>query len=604
MAKSYTAEDIRKLEPMEQIQISPGMWIGPTDDPHHLVEEAFDNALDEAQGGHVSIIAIKIDTKNHVCSIMDNGRGIPISKDVPIIISTQLFSGAKFQDNKSAYEIASGLHGVGLVCANALSDFYTVEIYRNNRHAIFNFEHGKLKKKSIKEHNGATPFSTKIEFKPSKKIFDNLVPDLNRIKKRLQIASAEMPKVTFALIVDDTKEIFKLTIKDYFEQRCLQGNNILSPPVMFKANIKPESYNVMMTYAKSGTITPKVLSSVNLLPVDNGGTHVNYLYEIVKDYFVAKGKKLGYKFEPQDCLIGLKAYLMLSLKEPKFAGQTKDRLTNNKATLEKFAAQIKAQLEVHFNENKNPDKNGEGDLDRILSHFQIYRAKLDSKKFKSVNAGKRVSTKFTKLRDCSSKFGELFVAEGESAAGGLVDCRDPRKHAILPLKGKIPSAATAKDILKNKEIGELIGSFGTGVGPDFDIADLKYSKIICATDADDDGLHIFALLTLALAILVPEIIKNGHYFYAETPLYAINEKNNFVPLWTTTEVTKAREENKPLLRVKGLGEMNPDQLKVVLINENTRRLIPVTYSSDINKMVKLFSDSGEKRKLLEGTWMI
>lgn len=603
MAKAYTAEDIRKLEPMEQIQISPGMWIGPTDDPHHLIEEALDNALDEAQGGHVSIIAIKIDTKTHVCSIIDNGRGIPISKNVPIIISTELFSGAKFQDNKSAYEIASGLHGVGLVCANALSDFYTIEIYRNNKHAIFNFVNGKLKKKSIIEHEGDKPFSTKIEFKPSKKIFENLIPDLNRIKKRLQIASAEMSNVTFALIIDGIKEIFKMTIGDYFEQRCLQGNNILAPPVLFKSRINPESFNIIMTYAKSGTITPRVLSSVNLLPVDNGGTHVNYLYEIVKDYFINKAKKMGYKFEPQDCLVGLKAYVMLSLKDPKFGGQTKDRLINKKSSLEKFATQIKALLEDHYNKN-TVDKSGVGELDRILSHFQIYRAKLDSKKFKSPLAGKRFSTKFTKLRDCSSKFGELFVAEGESAAGGLVDCRDPRKHAILPLKGKIPSAATAKDILKNKEIGELIGSFGTGVGPDFDITALKYSKIICATDADDDGLHIFSLLTLALAILTPEIIKNGHYYYADTPLYAINEKNNFIPLWNSDEVSKAKAENRPLLRVKGLGEMNPDQLKIVLINEKTRRLIPVTYTSDLNKMIKLFTDSGEKRKLLEGTWII
>ena len=229
---------------------------------------------------------------------------------------------------------------------------------------------------------------------------------------------------------------------------------------------------------------------------------------------------------------------------------------------------------------------------------------LDAKKIKTSPNGKRVSTKFTKLRDCSGAAGELFIAEGESASGGLVDCRDPRKHAILPLKGKIPSAANAKDILKNKEISELIGSLGTGVGPQFDITSLKYDKIICATDADDDGLHIFALLTLALAILVPDIIKNGHYYYAETPLYAINEKNNFVPLWTQDEIKKAKDDNKTLIRIKGLGEMNPDQLKVVLINEKTRRLIPVTYTSDIDKMTKLFSDSNEKRKLLEGTWMI
>ncbi|MBU1077808.1 MAG: hypothetical protein KKH98_10985 [Spirochaetes bacterium] len=604
MTNSYTADDIRKLEPMEQIQISPGMWIGPTDDPHHLVEEALDNALDEAQGGHVTIIAVKIDTKTNICSVMDNGRGIPISKDVPIIISTELFSGAKFQDKKSAYEIASGLHGVGLVCANALSDTYCVEIYRNKKHAIFRFENGKLIKKSIEEFLGEKPpFSTKIEFKPSKKIFESIIPDLNRIKKRLQIASAEMPKVTFALIVDSHKEIFKMTVNDYFEQRCIQGNIKIARTVFFKSTIKPESFNVIFSYTKNGSTAPKVLSSVNLLPVDNGGTHVNYLYEIVKDYFTGKAKKMGYVFQPQDCLVGLKAYIMLSLKEPKFGGQTKDRLTNPKIYLEKFATQIKNQLELHFNQNFK-DENGEGELDKILNHFQSYRARLDANVIKTAPVGTRVSTKFTKLRDCSSKFGELFVAEGESAAGGLVDCRDPRKHAILPLKGKIPSAATAKDILKNKEIGELITSLGTGVGPNFNIDSLKYSKVICATDADDDGLHIFSLLTLALAILVPDVIKNGHYYYAETPLYAINEKNNFVPLWTNEDITNARNANKPLLRVKGLGEMNPDQLKVVLINEKTRRLIPITYSSNIDRMVKLFTDSEEKRKLLDGVWMI
>jgi len=603
MKKTYTANDIRKLEPMEQIRINPGMWIGDTEEPHHLIEEALDNALDEAQGGHVSVIAINIDTKNYVYSILDNGRGIPISKNVPVTISTELFSGAKFQDSKSVYDISSGLNGVGLVCANALSDFYTIEIYRNNKHAVFNFVKGKLKKKQIKPFKDQKPFSTKIEFKPTKKIFESLIPDLNRIKKRLQIASAEIPSVTFVLNIDKEREIFRMTIDEYFKERCLQGNNQIINSLFFTSIIKPESFNIKFTYAKSGAISPRVLSSINLLPVDDGGTHVNCFYDIIRNYFVVKGKKLGYNFQPQDCLIGLKAYLMLSLKEPKFAGQMKNKLTNRKNSLERFAVQIKNQLEAHFNKKGKEGENT--DLEKILEHFQTYRAKLDAKKITTIPAGgKRVSTKFTKLRDCSSKYGELFVAEGESAAGGLVTCRDPRKHAILPLKGKIPSAANAKDILKNKEIGELIGSFGTGVGPQFNLKDLKYEKIICATDADDDGLHIFALLTLAIAILTPEIIKNGNYYYAETPLYAINEKNNFQPLRKEEDVIKAKQEKKHLLRIKGLGEMTPDQLKTVLINEKTRKLIPVTYSSNIEKMIKLFSNSQEKRKLLEGKWKI
>lgn len=602
MAKKYTADDIRKLSPMEQIRISPGMWIGSTEEPHHLIEEAFDNSLDEAQEGYVSVIAININTKTNVYSVLDNGRGVPISKNVPVVISTELFSGAKFQDKKSVYSISSGMNGVGLVCANALSDFYTIEIYRNNKHAVFNFINGKLKKKQIKEFKDPKPFSTKIEFKPSKKIFESILPDLNRIKRRLQIASAEMSNVTFVLNIDDKREVFRMTIEQYFQERCLQGNHQIIKPLFFKTSIKPEAFNIKFTYASSGTISPRILSSVNLLPVDDGGTHVNCFYDIIKNYFTTKGKKLGYVFQPQDCLIGLKAYLMLSLKEPKFAGQMKSKLINRKNNLERFANQIKTQLENYFDK---PSKDDElSDLKKILEHFQLYRSKLDAKKIKTAPAGKRVSTKFTKLRDCSSKHGELFICEGESAAGGLVTCRDPRKHAILPLKGKIPSAANVKDILKNKEIGELISSLGTGVGPHFNLKSLKYSKIICATDADDDGLHIFSLLTLAIAMLVPEIIKNGNYFYAETPLYAINEKNNFQPLWTEEEITKAKQEKKNLLRIKGLGEMSPDQLKTVLIDEKTRRLIPVTYSTNIEKMIKLFSNSEEKRKLLEGKWEI
>jgi len=353
----------------------------------------------------------------------------------------------------------------------------------------------------------------------------------------------------------------------------------------------------MFTYVKDGSVTPRTLSSVNLLPVDGGGTHINLLFDVLKGVFMQYAKKLGYNFQPQDSLIGLRIYAMLSLKEPKFSGQAKERLTSKKTDLEVFTNQLKSNIESYF--NKNNDK-----LEILLKHFAEYRAKMDSKKIKVAVNGKRASTKFTKLRDCTSKYGELFVAEGESAAGGLVECRDVRRHAILPLKGKIPSAASAKDILNNKEIGELIGSFGTGVGPQFNIEGLKYSKIICATDADDDGHHIFALLTLALAILTPEIIKKGFYYYAETPLYAINEKNIFIPLWTDEELNKAKEEKRSIMRIKGLGEMNPNQLKKVLIDEDTRRLIKLEYTSNIDRIIELFSDSGEKRKLLEGSWTL
>lgn len=596
MTKTYTAKDIRTLHPMEQIRLSPGMWVGSTEDPHHLVEEALDNALDEAQSGHVSIIAVNINTKTGICSVLDNGRGIPIADNTPVKISTELFSGAKFQDKKTAYEIASGLHGVGLVAVNALSDYYQVEVYRNKRHAIFKFLNGKLKRKSVKPFEGDVPFSTKIEFKPTVDKFENPIPNLDRIRRRLSTASAEIPRVTFVLNVDGQKEIFKVSLVDHFTNHVLLPKEEHEGIMRFNSFQKPEAFKVMMTYTATGGSSPRILSSINLLPVDDGGTHVNWLYELLREFFVAKAKKGGFIFQPQDCIVGLRAYLMLSLKKPEFSGQTKDKLINPKVDLERLAAQLRVKIDDYF--TKNSEK-----LEDLLQRFHDYRARLDAKKITGASNGKRASTKFTKLRDCTSKMGELFIVEGDSAGGGFVSCRDPRKHAILPLRGKIPSAANTKNILQNKEVGELIQALGTGVGPEFNLNNLKYSKVICATDADEDGYHIFCLVTLVLAVLVPDIIKAGKYFFVQTPLWAINEKKSFIPLWNDKDIEKAKKEHRKLIRLKGLGELNPSQLKVVSIGSG-RKLIPISYTKDMDKMIKLFSDAREKRNLLQGSWTI
>jgi DNA gyrase/topoisomerase IV subunit B len=581
---------------MDQIRLNPGMWVGETTDPHHLIEEALDNALDEAQGGHVSIIAVIIDTKERIYSVLDDGRGIPISDNTPVKISSELFSGAKFKNQKSAYEIASGLHGVGLVAVNALSDSYEIEIYRNNEHAIFSFKKGKLKNKSIKPFTEKPPFSTKIEFSPTEKIFENPIPDINRIRRRLATASSEMSKkITFILIVDGEKETFNISMTDYFLNHCLRPDEkILMKLIGINSTIKPEKFNITMTYSAESS-TPKILSSVNLLPVDSGGTHVNMFFEVLRTYFLSKGKKLGFHFLPNDSLVGLRAILTLSLKETEFSGQSKEKLTNKKSYLQKLVNQLKTNIESFFNKN-------EEELNILLTSFADYRAKLDAKKVKNNTTGKRASTKFTKLRDCSMSGGELFIVEGDSAGGGFIECRDPRKHAVLPLKGKIPNAVTMKEIIKNKEVEEMIRALGTGFGPEFNISDLRYNKIISATDADPDGSHIFCLTTMVLAIVVPEVIIEGYYYFLQTPLYAINEKKKFIPLWTDQDLEDAQKSKRKISRFKGLGELNSDQLKEVAINESNRKLIPVVFTSDMKKMCNLFINSSEKRKLLEGVW--
>lgn len=592
MTKEYTSKDVSVLAEVDHIRLNPGMYIGTTENPVHLIEEALDNALDECLAGYASVIAIDINTKENIFTVIDNGRGIPIEDEIPVTISTKLFSGAKFQDRKTAYEISSGLHGVGLVAVNALSEFYKVEIYRDNQYAIYEFKNTKLKRAKVEKFTNDAPFSTKIQFKPSKKYFETLDPDIDRIRKRLRVASAEIAKKIFVLNVDDKKEQFELNLEKFFSEDCV-GKEETKSIINLNSFQKPESFNALMTYASEGSASPRIISSVNLLPVDSGGTHVNYFFEILRDFFVSRMKRGDYRFQPQDSLFRLRAYLSLNLREPKFTGQTKDRLINRKTDLDKLVKQLKIEVNNYF--DKNPDY-----LDELLQSFTDYRKKLDAKKLTSTSVnGKRAATKYTKLRDCTSRDGELFIVEGDSAAGGLIQCRDPRTIAILPLKGKIPNISNAKDILKNKEVGELIQALGTGVSPHFDLTRLRYDKIICATDADPDGGHIACLLTMVLAILVPDIIKQGKYYIAQTPLFAINEKKSFIPLWTNKEIKDAVEKKRNVSRFKGLGELTPNQLKSCMLDEKMRKLIPVTYTKDIDEMVKLFSDSSKKRNLLD-----
>ena len=592
---SYDAKDVRVLQEIEHIQLNASMYIGETQNPTHLIEEALDNALDEALAGYAKIVAVMIDTEKHIYSVLDSGRGIPISNGTPVTISSKLFSGAKFQDRKSAYKICSGLHGVGLIVVNALSSYYKVEIYRNKQHAVYEFKDAKIKKSQVKIHTGEIPFATKIEFIPHKKYFEKLVPDLDRIRKRLTTASAEISNdISCVLNIDGKREVFKLDTVTHFAKSCLTSKNNINITFLH-SDRKPEKFHVLFTYEEEGPITPKIISSVNLLPVESGGTHVNAFYDLIKDFFHSKAKKYDFKFQPNDALYRLRAYLMLSLIEPKFSGQTKDKLTNRKTDFTRYIKEFKGQLELFAQQNENR-------LKEYLGRFEDYRKKIDARKLQTNgSSSRRAATKFTKLRDCTSRMGELYIVEGESAGGSIIQSRNPRLHAILPLKGKsIPNVTTKKNILQNKEVGELIKAMGAGLGPEFDLSKLRYDKIICATDADYDGSHIACLVTMVIGILTPEIIQSGKYYIAQTPLFAINEGKTFIPIWNDSELEKAKKKDRKIQRYKGLGEMNPGQLRVCLLDEKTRNLMPVSYSENIDDLIKLFSSAEEKRKLVGG----
>jgi DNA gyrase/topoisomerase IV subunit B len=589
----YTSKDIKVLDEISHIRNAPGMYIGSTETPTHLLEELLDNALDECLAGYANIVGIYIDTKNSKYTVCDNGRGMPIEDGVPITVSTKMFSGGKFKNMKTAYNISVGIHGVGLTAVNALSNFYEIEIFKNKKHGKFTFENAKIKNELIEDYNKEEkPFSTAISFVPSKKYFEKTIVNMDRIRKRLAVASVELSNSYFILQIDDKKEIINNSDKiKFFEKECINDENV-TKILSFGIKHKIESLRVIFCYSFESTMTPRILSSVNLLPVESGGTHINLFFDVLKD-ILNKSNKNEYKFQQNDVLVGLRAYISLELERPELSGQTKDKLINRKDALKKLFDDISKQISSYFNDNKE-------DLQVLLEGFDIYRKKLDSKKLKSSSHNKRVSTKFTKLRDCTGVNGELYIVEGDSAAGTLIQCRDPRIHAIFPLRGKIPNVLNAKDILKNKEIAELTQAMGCGIGPNFDLSKLKYSKVIASSDNDYDGYHISSLIAMVYLILFPEIIKSGKFYLASGPLYAVNEGKTFIPLWTEEELKESRDKNRHITYFKGLGEMSPQQLKICLMDEKTRRLIKLEYTNNQNELIKIFTDVEAKRDLLKG----
>ena len=592
MTKSYTSKDIKVMSEISHIQANCGMYIGETTTPVHLIEECLDNSLDEAIGGYAKIIAINYNKKENTYCVIDNGRGMPIDNDIAITISTKMFSGGKFKDLKTAYEISSGKHGIGLVAVNALSESFIIEIYRDNKHAKYSFENAVLKDKILEDFHDTAPFSTKIQFKPNKKYFERLEADIDKIRRRLLIASVEIESCSFVLNIDKKKEVIKLSKDEFFNKYCLsESDKNINNIIKISAVDGSEKFDINFAYSFEGSATPKVISSVNLLPVENGGTHVNIFFDLIKDIFVARGKKLNLKFNQTDCLCGLRVYFSVYIKEPDLSGQIKDKLINRKEYFTKLTGKLKTQLETYF--NNNPEYT-----DSVLNYFVEYRRRVDSKKLKGESHGRRSATKFTKLRDCTSSNGELFIVEGESAGGGFIDCRDPKVHAIFPLKGKIQSIANAKDIMQNKEVGELIQALGCGTGHHFEREKLKYDKIICAVDADEDGAHIFCLLTMIMASLLPELVKEGKYYLAMTPLYGVTKGKNFLPLWTLKEVEEAIKNGDSVVRYKGLGELSPWKLKICAIDHKTRKLIQIKYTKNIDEMMTYFQGSEKKRDLL------
>lgn len=606
-SKSYTGSSIQELSPLEHLRLNPAMYIGDSDTPTHLLYEILDNALDEANAKYASLVLVKLDLENGIYTVADNGRGIPFDNNALVKVATKMFSGGKFKKGEdSAYGAAIGLHGIGMFAVTALSEWVKITVYRDNKKVYYKFVDCKVAEEKIEDFDTTKrPASTVVEFKPDKKYFDDIKVNVDRIRMRLQLASVHIDQLRLIFINGETKEVIKMSMQEHFDsvfwKKC--DKDKCTPVYEVTKTIKGEQVRIIFGWDMSSYSQPILGGTVNLLPVDLG-SHINGSLSILKTVFESISKKEKLNWNVNDYRIGLRMYVAAQLYKPGYTSQTKEKLEDKSHTLDPLLKDLDKEIEKKLRENDEM-------FQRLIMFTDSYRSSLNAKG-KIIKSQKGNVTRFTqsldsKLKDCSStdvSKCEIFITEGDSASGGLVQCRDTKYHAILGLKGKIPNLTMGnKDFLKNKELCELINALGCGIGKDFDISSLRYSKVCVTTDGDSDGAHIASLIVTALLKLIPGLYHHHKIYRVIMPLYGVKSwKGKFLPFWTTEEMLEFKKQNPKvqITRYKGLGEMNPPELAACVLDPETRKLQEICDCDDdeAQEIFKMMSDVQTKRDML------
>jgi len=573
--QKYGAEAIKVLEGLEAVRKRPAMYIGGTgkDGLHHLVYEIVDNSVDEALAGICTVIKVIINKDNSI-TVEDNGRGIPVDINPQYKVSalqlvlTKLHAGGKFE--KKAYAVSGGLHGVGVSVVNALSTKMEVQVKRG----------GKIYEQKYKVGNVVAPVKvigsckkdetgTTATFWPDKDIFSVTEYDFNVLRKRLQ--EIAYLNAGLKIILKDDRN----TKKEEFHyaggliefiKHISSKKGALHKPIYFKKQTDTTVVEVAIQYSDS--FNENIFGFVNTINTTEGGTHVSgfktALTRVINDYGAKKGVLKNIKLQGDDAREGVNAIINLKMGDPQFEGQTKTKLGNSeiKGVVDSLTT---VALGEFFEENPII-------ANKIIQKVSAAaKAREAAKKAKDLVRRKSaigVSGLPGKLADCSSKKKdktELYIVEGDSAAGSSKMARDKEFQAILPLKGKILNVekSNPSKALSSEEIVNLITAMGTGVKENFNIDKLRYNKIIIMTDADVDGSHISTLLLTFFFRYVPELIENGNIYLAVSPLYRIRFKGKDRYVYSDDELKKELAKisgNPDVQRFKGLGEMNPSQL--------------------------------------------
>ena len=608
MGSEYSADQIQILEGLEAVRKRPGMYIGSTSvrGLHHLVYEIVDNSVDEALAGYCSHIEVQINADNSI-TVQDDGRGIPVDiqkkAGLPAVevVFTILHAGGKF--GGGGYKVSGGLHGVGASVVNALSEWLEVEICRDGKVYKQRYERGKTMY-PLKVVGECAPdkHGTRVVFLPDKEIFEETVYDYDTLKVRLR-ETAFLTKNLKITLRDDREVKHEKTfhyeggIKE-FVTYLNRSNEKLYEPVIYCEGIKDKVF-VEVAMQHNDSYTENIYTFVNNINTPEGGTHLagfkSALTKTFNDY--AKKNKLLKENEPalsgEDIREGLTAIISVKIEEPQFEGQTKQKLGNSEARAAVDAI-VSEQLTYFLEQNPTVAK--------IICEKSILakRARDAARKAREMTRRKSALDGMAlpgKLADCSDKNPEnceIYIVEGDSAGGSAKEARNKSNQAILPLRGKILNVEKARldRIYGNAEIRAMITAFGTGIHEDFDISKLRYNKIIIMTDADVDGAHISTLLLTFLYRFMPDLIRDGHVYLAQPPLYKIEKNKRVWYAYSDDELNSilteiGRDNNNKIQRYKGLGEMDAEPLWETTMDPERRILLRVQIDSETASEVDL-----------------
>ncbi|MDC0981630.1 DNA topoisomerase IV subunit B [Candidatus Pseudothioglobus singularis] len=616
---NYDASSIEVLTGLEPVKKRPGMYTD-TENPNHLAQEVVDNSVDEAVSGYATQINVTLHTDNSM-SVEDNGRGIPIDihpkEGTPAVevILTKLHAGGKFSND--SYQFSGGLHGVGISVVNALSSSIEVWIKRDAKQYYMKFE-SSVKSNDLEEIAtvGKRNTGTLIKFMPEAKFFDSVKFSIKKLRHNLRSKAVLCPglEVNFKNEIDETEDtwLFKDGIKDYL-QASLDGLECVpSIPFVTSFETKEEQLDCALTWTENtSNITAE--SFVNLIPTIGGGTHVNGLRSGLTDALkeFCEFRNLipkNIKLTPDDVWQRIAFVLSIKILDPQFSGQTKERLSSRECA-SFVSGVVKDSFSLWLNQHT--------DIAEKIAELAILNAQSRLKTAKKVVRKKIVSGPALpgKLSDCTSsdlEQTEVFLVEGDSAGGSAKQARDKNYQAILPLRGKILNTweVDSSQVLASNEIHDI--SIAIGLEPDNnDLSGLRYGKVCILADADSDGLHIATLICALFVKHFPKLVSQGHVYVAMPPLYRIDAgKQVFYALDDKEkEQFEARllKENKrqkiQVQRFKGLGEMNPKQLRETTMQPDTRRLIQLTLNHPLQIAETMDMLLSKKRASDRKSWL-